>query len=91
MLLRILFTMKPMITTRGVFRVFQTARLPTEILWSGKTQDLMRTLDYLETRPDIDSYRVGYYGVSWGGRRGPLIMALESRLKTGVLIVGGCL
>ena len=34
--LRILFTMKPMITTRGVFRVFQTARLPTEILWSGR-------------------------------------------------------
>ena len=51
----------------------------------------MRTLDYLETRPDIDSDRVGYYGVIWGGRRGPLIMALESRLKTGVLIVGGCL
>lgn len=50
-----------------------------------QTQDFMRTLDYLETRPDIDSDRVGYYGVSWGGRRGPLIMALESRLKTSTL------
>ena len=52
-------------------------------------QDFIRAVDYLESRPDIDSDRVGYYGVSWGGRMAPLIMALDSRLKTGVLIVGG--
>ena len=30
-------------------------------------KDLRRTLDFLATREDIDSDRVAYYGMSWGG------------------------
>ena len=31
-----------------------------------QAKDLRRSIDYLETRPDIDAARLAYYGVSWG-------------------------
>lgn len=53
-------------------------------------QDVSTTLDYLETRPDIDSHRAGYLAVSYGAILiGPVILATEGRLKTGILISGG--
>jgi hypothetical protein len=52
-------------------------------------KDAARTVDYLETRPDIDRTRVAYYGLSWGGNRGPRICGIESRFKTCVLLAGG--
>jgi dienelactone hydrolase len=52
-------------------------------------QDLRRSLDYLETREDIDRKRVGYFGHSWGGRFGGLIPAVEPRLGVSVLHVAG--
>ena len=36
-------------------------------------KDLSRTIDYLETRTDIDAARLAYYGVSWGGALGGVI------------------
>jgi len=51
--------------------------------------DARRTLDYLETRPDIDGSRLAYYGVSWGARLGPITLALDDRLKAGILLMGG--
>jgi len=56
------------------------------IIWY---KDLAKTLDYLETRQDIDGRNIGYYGSSWGGMMGPYILALEDRIKTGILVVGG--
>ncbi|MDH3401124.1 MAG: SUMF1/EgtB/PvdO family nonheme iron enzyme [Chromatiales bacterium] len=56
------------------------------IAWS---RDLGRTIDYLETRPDIDAERLAYYGISWGGVMGAIMTAVEPRLKASVLIVGG--
>ena len=53
------------------------------------TQDLRRTIDYLETREDIDRKRLGYFGFSWGGRLGGLIPAVEPRLRVAVLHVAG--
>jgi formylglycine-generating enzyme required for sulfatase activity/predicted esterase len=52
-------------------------------------KDLARTLDYVETRADLDSSRLAYYGFSWGARLGPLFLAIEPRLKTGILVAGG--
>lgn len=54
-----------------------------------QVQDLMRSIDYLETRPDIDSQKLAYFGLSWGAWTGPIILAVEDRLKTGILSVGG--
>ena len=52
------------------------------VAWS---RDLGRAIDYLETRPDIDSARVAFYGVSSGADAGVILSALEPRLKTSVL------
>jgi formylglycine-generating enzyme required for sulfatase activity/dienelactone hydrolase/predicted Ser/Thr protein kinase len=52
-------------------------------------RDFRRSLDYLETRSDIDSKRLAYLGMSWGGLLGCVIPAVEERLKASVLIVGG--
>lgn len=52
-------------------------------------KDCSRSIDYLETRPEIDPTRVAYYGVSWGGGLGGIIPAVEKRVKVGVLLVAG--
>jgi dienelactone hydrolase len=54
--------------------------------WS---KDLGRSIDYLETRPDIDRAHLGYLGVSQGAAYGVILAALEDRLKTVVLLDGG--
>jgi formylglycine-generating enzyme required for sulfatase activity/dienelactone hydrolase len=52
-------------------------------------KDLSRSIDYLQTRDDIDSERIAYYGTSWGAVLGPIMLAVEDRLDTGVFVVGG--
>jgi len=53
-------------------------------------KDFRRCLDYLATRPDIDSDKLAYYGMSWGGNwPAALILAVEDRLRTAVLLAGG--
>jgi hypothetical protein len=54
--------------------------------WS---KDLRRSIDYVETRLELDAGALAYYGVSWGARMGPLMMALEPRFDAGVLYVAG--
>ena len=52
-------------------------------------RELQLTVDYLQTREDIDSNNLAYMGWSWGGRLGSIMVAIENRFKTGLLIVGG--
>ena len=56
------------------------------IAWS---KDLGRSLDYLETRPDIDRERLAYYGMSLGAIDGTVLVALENRFKAAVFLSGG--
>lgn len=56
------------------------------IMWA---KDLQRSIDYLESRSDINTNALAYFGVSWGAAMGPIIMAVEERLKTGVLYIAG--
>ena len=56
------------------------------IQWS---KDLGRTIDYLETRKDLDAGKVGYYGISAGANAALPIVAVEPRLKAVVLLSGG--
>lgn len=58
------------------------------VAWS---KDLRRSVDYLETRDDFDLERLGYISISWGSAMAPVMLALEDRVKTAVLIVGGLL
>jgi formylglycine-generating enzyme required for sulfatase activity/dienelactone hydrolase len=57
--------------------------------WVERRWDLGRTLDYLETRPDIDATRVGFIGVSFGGSIALPIVATEPRIRTALLLSGG--
>jgi uncharacterized protein len=49
--------------------------------------DLRRGLDYLETVPEVDAKRIGFYGVSMGGMMGALAAGLDTRFRAPVLVV----
>jgi dienelactone hydrolase len=78
---------------------FERSYSPPTIMWDlGYFQrdytimcakDLRRSIDYLETRPDIDTSKLAYYGRSWGAGLGGIMLGVEKRLKTGILYVGG--
>jgi dienelactone hydrolase len=46
--------------------------------------DVMRLIDYLETRPDVDPARIGIYGVSKGGIEAYLAAAADPRIACAV-------
>jgi len=56
------------------------------IAWS---KDLGRSIDYLESRPEIDNNKLAYLGFSWGGAMGAVMPAIETRIKTCIFVVGG--
>ena len=56
------------------------------IMWR---KEIGRTIDYLETRTDIQADKIGYLGWSWGGFMGGIFPAIEKRIKAIVLNVGG--
>jgi dienelactone hydrolase len=50
--------------------------------WGGVlVWDDIRTLDYLETRPEVDKNRIACTGLSVGGWRTTFLAALDSRIK----------
>ena len=50
----------------------------------------MRTVDYLQTRDDLVTEPLGYYGYSWGASSpGHAIVAVDPRVSVAVYIVGG--
>ena len=53
------------------------------------TKDFSRTIDYLEVREDLDVDNIAFFGMSWGGITGGVIPAVEKRIKTVILTVGG--
>jgi predicted esterase len=50
---------------------------------------LGRSIDYLETRSDIDRQKLAYEGYSWGAAMGAILPAMEERLKALLLIGPG--
>jgi len=56
------------------------------VMWA---KDLSRTVDYLETRDDLDAARIAYLGLSWGGQLGSILPAVEKRICVVVLYVAG--
>jgi len=53
------------------------------------SKDMGRSIDYLETRPDIDRNRIGYLGVSMGAALGVNWVAVEDRFKAVIWLDGG--
>ena len=75
-------------------------RTGRESTWADRTRayrdwvmrqvaDARRSVDYLQSRADVRGDAIGYYGYSWGARSGPLVLAVEPRLRAGVLMSGG--
>ena len=56
------------------------------VMW---VKDFSRSIDYLETRQDINSQKLAYYGLSWGGALGAIVPTVETRVKVSVLNVAG--
>lgn len=53
-------------------------------------KDAARSLDYLDSRPDIDKDRMAYLGVSMGSADGVIIATLlQDRLRTAIFLDGG--
>ena len=50
---------------------------------------MRRAIDYLESRADINEDKIAFYGHSWGGRLGAIALAVEPRIKVGVLNQAG--
>ncbi len=65
--------------------------ISTYLLMMGKTMaglrvnDIMRTIDYLETRDDVDVDRIGCMGISGGGLVCGFVTALDERIKAAVI------
>ena len=66
-------------------------RLSTYFLMLGKTlaatriYEIFRTIDYLETRPEADTERIGCMGISGGGLVCAYSAALDERIKAAVI------
>jgi len=51
--------------------------------------DLRRSIDFLTTRKEIDSDRIGYYGISLGGIIGTVFCGVDERVKVPVVALAG--
>ena len=71
----------------ALFLPFQKER-DRALKWSW---DLSRSVDYLETRQDIDTSKLGFYAISWGATHTPRLLAVETRFKAAALLSGGLL
>jgi dienelactone hydrolase len=52
-------------------------------------KDLGRTIDYLETRTDLQPGKLAFFGYSAGSTSGTILPAIETRLRASVLVAGG--
>jgi len=55
-------------------------------LWGMMLRDDLMSLDYLASRAEVDSNRIGVMGMSMGATRAWWLMALDDRFKAGVSI-----
>ncbi len=54
-----------------------------------ESKEVRRSVDYLETRADIDKSKIAYLGVSQGSAYGVIFAALEPRFQTVIFLDGG--
>jgi hypothetical protein len=68
-------------STRTELDTFKDMLWKGQVLWGMMVYDTLRGLDYLLTRPDVDTARVGTLGMSMGSTQAWWAAALDPRLK----------
>jgi dienelactone hydrolase len=61
------------------------ALLVGETMIAWRVWDVMRTIDYIATRPDLDASRIGCMGISGGGTATLFSAALEPRIRAAMV------
>lgn len=57
------------------------------VTWPGVfVSDDRRTIDYLQSRPEVDAQRIGCVGLSVGGYRSELLTAADERIRAAVAV-----
>jgi dienelactone hydrolase len=75
--------------TEYVAAMLQAYRMPGKYPFLYDTVwDVMRLVDYLETRPDVDASRIGLTGISKGGMETYLAAAADPRIAVAVPVIG---
>ena len=72
-----------------LFDQFQNNPQLAQADWIHVSQDLFRTVDYLETRNDFTRDQLICMGLSNGSKRAVVTMALDPRFTSGVLLAAG--
>ena len=62
-----------------------SALLLGQTILGWRVWDVMRTVDWIETRPELDAKRVGTMGISGGGTASLFSAALEPRVKAAMV------
>ena len=70
----------------AMLRAWQTGR--THPFLYDTVWDILRLVDYLETREDVDAARIGLTGISKGGIETYLAAAVEPRITAAVPVIG---
>jgi eukaryotic-like serine/threonine-protein kinase len=65
----------------------ETVRYRDHVIYWRK--DLGRTIDFLESRKDLNLEKLAYYGLSTGAYLGNILPAVESRIRVAILLGGG--
>jgi dienelactone hydrolase len=73
------------LAVKGCDPVAGEALLLGQTLLAWRVWDVMRTIDWIETRPELDVKRVGCMGVSGGGTATLFSAALEPRIKVAMV------
>jgi dienelactone hydrolase len=72
---------------RGKESTLAKALVVAGATWPGIVSwDDRRTVDYLLTRPEVDSKRIGCVGISMGGYRSLYLAALDERIAAGCVV-----
>lgn len=66
---------------RSESEIFKEMLWSGQVMWGMMVYDSLRALDYLCSRPDVDSRRLGTLGLSMGSTMAWWVAALDTRIK----------
>ena len=78
-------TAKKGLTTSACLPVAGAALLLGQTMIGWRVWDVMRTIDWIETRPELDAKRIGCMGISGGCTVTLFSAALEPRIRTAMV------